>query len=119
MRDGVESGKTCKMCGFQCHDAKVSREDMWVEMNHTCGINSENTPKLEESVIAATDPCEACDGAHALLIKTCDCEKICNGMAKPAFIFDGRNLLDHDKLRKIGFEVHAIGKPDPLTFSDL
>ena len=32
-------------------------------------------------------------------------------MSKPAFIFDGRNLLDHAKLRKIGFEVHAIGKP--------
>jgi hypothetical protein len=27
--------------------------------------------------------------------------------------------LDHDALRKIGFEVHAIGKPDPNKFSDL
>ena len=29
---------------------------------------------------------------------------------KPAFVFDGRNILDHDALRAIGFEVHAIGK---------
>ena len=28
-----------------------------------------------------------------------------------AFIFDGRNILDHQKLRRIGFEVYAIGKP--------
>lgn len=28
-----------------------------------------------------------------------------------AFIFDGRNILDHEALRKIGFEVYAIGKP--------
>ncbi len=40
-------------------------------------------------------------------------------MEKPAFLFDGRNILDHDKLREIGFEVYAIGKPDPLTFHDL
>ena len=31
-------------------------------------------------------------------------------MLKPAFVFDGRNILDHAALRKIGFEVHAIGK---------
>ena len=40
-------------------------------------------------------------------------------MAKPAFLFDGRNVLDHEKLREIGFEVHAIGHPDPDQFTDL
>jgi UDPglucose 6-dehydrogenase len=35
-------------------------------------------------------------------------------MAKPAFVFDGRNLLDHTKLFGIGFNVYPIGKP-PLT----
>jgi UDPglucose 6-dehydrogenase len=51
--------------------------------------------------------------------KDYDYQKIYDSMVKPAFIFDGRNLMDHDGLRKIGFEVHAIGKPDPLTFTDL
>ena len=32
-------------------------------------------------------------------------------MARPAFIFDGRNILDHNALRAIGFTVYAIGKP--------
>ena len=32
-------------------------------------------------------------------------------LQKPAFVFDGRNILDHRRLREIGFEVYAIGKP--------
>ena len=31
-------------------------------------------------------------------------------MKKPAWIFDGRNILDHQELKTIGFEVKAIGK---------
>jgi UDPglucose 6-dehydrogenase len=34
-------------------------------------------------------------------------------MYKPAFLFDGRNLLDHDALVDIGFESYGIGKPHP------
>ena len=30
-------------------------------------------------------------------------------MKKPAWVFDGRNILDHQKLKEIGFEVRAIG----------
>ncbi len=43
-----------------------------------------------------------------------DYEKIYHSMVKPAFLFDGRNLLDHKKLYEIGFNVYPIGKP-PLT----
>ena len=31
-------------------------------------------------------------------------------MNKPAFIFDGRNIMDKNKLEKIGFQVKSIGK---------
>jgi UDPglucose 6-dehydrogenase len=31
-------------------------------------------------------------------------------MFKPAFLFDGRNLLDHAALRDLGFKVYAVGK---------
>merc|ERR1712050_146144 len=31
-------------------------------------------------------------------------------MLKPAFLFDGRGILQHSALEEIGFEVHAIGK---------
>jgi len=32
-------------------------------------------------------------------------------MKKPAFVFDGRNILDSSALKNIGFEVWGIGKP--------
>jgi len=31
-------------------------------------------------------------------------------MKRPSHIFDGRLILDHKKLKKIGFKVEAIGK---------
>ena len=43
-----------------------------------------------------------------------DYQAIYRSMVKPAFIFDGRNILDHRRLFEIGFNVYAIGKP-PLT----
>jgi UDPglucose 6-dehydrogenase len=47
--------------------------------------------------------------------KTLDYEKIYASMMKPAFVFDGRNILDHAKLRSIGYVVYALGKPlDPF-----
>ena len=33
-------------------------------------------------------------------------------MKKPAFVFDGRMILDRQALRKIGFEVTTIGRGD-------
>jgi len=39
-----------------------------------------------------------------------DFAKIHDAMFKPAFLFDGRNILDHDSLEKLGFDVYSIGK---------
>jgi UDPglucose 6-dehydrogenase len=64
------------------------------------------------------DPYAAAKGAHAIAIltewayyRTLDYQKIFNSMEKPAFVFDGRNILDHKKLFEIGFSVFPIGKP--------
>jgi UDPglucose 6-dehydrogenase len=106
------------------YDPQVTREEMWCEMNYTCHINHDNTPGLDDAITTSTDAYSACEGAHAVCtltewdeFKTLDYQKIYEKMAKPAFIFDGRHILDHAALRKIGFEVHAIGKPDPNKFS--
>ena len=65
--------------------------------------------------------CVAARGAHAIALVTewpqfteLDYQAIYRSMVKPAFIFDGRNILDHRRLFDIGFNVYAIGKP-PLT----
>jgi len=62
------------------------------------------------------DPYKCARNAHAVLIltewnefKKLDYRKIYASMEKPAFIFDGRNILDHKELFKIGFNVFPIG----------
>ena len=58
---------------------------------------------------------EACELAEAVVIATewkefkeIDWEKVYAGMNKPAFVFDGRLLVDSEKLTKIGFKVRVI-----------
>jgi len=43
--------------------------------------------------------------------RTLDYARIFTGMPKPAFLFDGRNIVDLAVLRKIGFQASGIGKP--------
>ena len=73
---------------------------------------------IDENVSYVEDPYKAAAGCHAIalvtewdLYKNLDFEKIYHSMIKPAFIFDGRNILDHKKLFEIGFNVYPIGKP--------
>jgi UDPglucose 6-dehydrogenase len=69
------------------------------------------------------DPYEASERCSAIAVMTewgiyanLDFEKIYRSMAKPAFIFDGRNILDHERLFEIGFNVFPIGKPGLTHF---
>jgi UDPglucose 6-dehydrogenase len=63
------------------------------------------------------DPYKAAAGAHAVALltewkeyKTLDYKQIFDGMVQPAFLFDGRNHLDHQALHETGFNVYSIGK---------
>lgn len=74
--------------------------------------------ELAECVTFEPDPYVAAEGAHAIAILTewekfnqLDYKKIYESMVKPAFLFDGRNLLDHNELYEVGFNVYPIGKP--------
>lgn len=65
------------------------------------------------------DPVEAAKGAHAIAVLTewkefinYDFHKIYEVMEKPAFIFDGRNILKHKELYDIGFNVYPLGQPE-------
>ena len=73
---------------------------------------------MQGDVMFVEDVYEALDGAHAIALVTqwaeyreLDFERIYNKMVKPAFIFDGRNHLEHEKLFEIGFNVFPLGKP--------
>ena len=77
----------------------------------------------DDSIEYEIDPYKAANQAHAIavitewdLYKDLDYEKIYDNMERPAFIFDGRNILDHQKLFEIGFNVYPIGKPHLIHF---
>jgi UDPglucose 6-dehydrogenase len=76
---------------------------------------------VEGTLVFEEDPYKAAEGCHAIavmteweLYRTLDYAKIYQGMAKPAFIFDGRNIIDRKKCFDLGFNVFSIGKA-PLT----
>ncbi|KAG2422449.1 hypothetical protein HXX76_016019 [Chlamydomonas incerta] len=83
---------------------------------------SRSQSHILENVQVQSDPVAAADGAHAICVltewdefKKYDFAALYEKMVKPAFIFDGRNILDHAKLREIGFITYALGKPlDPF-----
>jgi UDPglucose 6-dehydrogenase len=72
---------------------------------------------VNDRLVIVDSAAEAAQGAHAIAVltewdefKTLDFQSIFDGMPKPAFLFDGRNLLDLAGLAKIGFVVKGVGK---------
>jgi len=83
----------------------------------------EDLKGLNGKISFVSDPYEASYGCDAIAVMTewdvyrrLDYEKIYKSMTKLAFIFDGRNILDHDELFRIGFNVFPIGKPPKTHF---
>jgi len=95
-------------------DPKVTEERMYEDINY---LETRSEKENKELLTHTNDPYQAIENSHAIAILTewdefndYDWQKIYDSMQKPAFVFDGRNILDHDKLRGIGFEVRSIGK---------
>ena len=91
------------------YDPQVSEEQIRTDVLGTAS---------NSNLIVVRSAQEACQGAHAVAVLTewdefrdLDFRKIYDGMLKPAFLFDGRNILPHAKLKEIGFRLFAIGKP--------
>lgn len=96
------------------YDPKVSKKRMYEDINYLDTRSEEDNNKY---LHYTTDPYEALKDAYAIAVitewdefKDYDWQRIYDNMNKPAIIFDGRNILNHNKLREIGFEVQAIGK---------
>jgi len=94
-------------------DPKVSEKQVLFDLNY---LESRSTEKNNTGVIVHSEPYEACKDTHAICVltewdefRTYDWQKIYDNMKKPAFVFDGRNLLDSDTLKKIGFNYYQIG----------
>ena len=94
-------------------DPKVDHNQVISDLNY---LESRDENFNEKHIKSYSNPYLACEDAHAIAIltewdefKEYDWQKIYDAMLKPAFIFDGRNLLDGNKLRKIGFNYQEIG----------
>ncbi len=95
------------------YDPKVSLKKMQDDLNY---LNSRTSEDNASSICSFKNPYEACQNAHAIAVLTewdefaaYDWQKIYDSMQKPAFIFDGRNLLNGPALQAIGFVYQAIG----------
>nr|CAG8626167.1 6420_t:CDS:2 [Entrophospora candida] len=89
------------------YDPKVSEEQIHLDL----------TEPVKKSITISKTAYEASEDADAIVIttewdefKTLDYKRIYSKMHKPAFIFDGRLILDAEKLNSIGFKVFTIGK---------
>ncbi len=94
-------------------DPKVSYKQALSDLNY---LETRTSSENEKCLTAFDDPYEACKNAHAIAIltewdefKNYDWQKIYDSMLKPAFIFDGRNVLDLPKMKEIGFIYQSIG----------
>ena len=98
----------------QVFDPKVTAIQMQLDIN---GLNTRSESANDKFLVNHNDPYQALQGTHAVAVitewdefKTYDWQKIYDGMQKPAFIFDGRNVLDKTKLEAIGFTYKSIGR---------
>ena len=94
-------------------DPKVKEKQILSDLNY---LESRSEEENKKYISVENDGYEACKKAHAIAIltewdefKTYDWQKIYDNMLKPAFVFDGRNLLNKAALEKIGFIYQAIG----------
>ena len=104
-----------KAC-LSIYDPKVPEAEIF----ETLGLSqsdAETSSSSDAVVTCCSSAEEACEGAHALAILTewdafrdLDYAAIYDSMVKPAFAFDGRNLLDLEALQEIGFQAFGIGK---------
>ena len=94
-------------------DPKVPENQVFSDLDY---LETRSSEKNRKNVTVFENAYEACQGAHAIAVVTewdefidYDWQKIYDNMQKPAFVFDGRNLLDGNKLKAIGFVYRAIG----------
>jgi UDPglucose 6-dehydrogenase len=108
--------------GAQIHvyDPKVSEAKIKADMTYLWELNGLTEQKIAlklKQIFVYKTPMDALNQAHAVAVmtewdefKTYDWEAIYTNMYKPAFVFDGRNILNVEKLTAIGFQVKGIGK---------
>lgn len=96
------------------YDPKVTEERIYADLDY---LNTRSPEENRALLKVTNDPIKATEDAHAIAIltewdefKQYDWKKIYDQMLKPAFVFDGRRLLDTEKMNSIGFNYYKIGQ---------
>lgn len=95
------------------YDPKVSEERIYDDLDY---LNTRSPEENRRLVKVINEPYKACENAHAIAIltewdefKEYDWKQIYKSVIRPAFVFDGRKILDRDNMENIGFQYSAIG----------
>lgn len=95
-------------------DPKVTRAQMLHDLNQ---LGTRASEENERFLSVAEDAYQAADESHAIALltewdqfKTLDYGLIYENMLKPAFVFDGRRVLEREALKSIGFRMYTIGE---------
>jgi UDPglucose 6-dehydrogenase len=103
-----------EQAGIAVYDPKVTEEQVYADLDY---LNTRPSDANKQLLTVYTDPYEVCKDAHAIAIltewdefKDYDWQRIYDNMKKPAFVFDGRSLLNVNKLKEIGFKIYTIGR---------
>lgn len=102
------------------YDPQVEHEQIWMDLQEAAPDYAPQ--QIKKQVQICPSAIDACHEAEAVVIATewkefrkLDWQAVYDNMSKPAFVFDGRLLVDADKLTKIGFKVEVIGRGAPGT----
>ena len=102
-----------EQAGICVYDPKVNQKKILADLDY---LETRSAAENAKSTKSFENPYDACQGAHAIAVLTeweefvdYDWQRIYDAMQKPAFVFDGRNILNKTEMQKIGFVYQAIG----------
>ncbi|MFD0931607.1 UDP-glucose 6-dehydrogenase [Psychroflexus salinarum] len=103
-----------EQANISIYDPKVKKEQIITDLENLGTLDPE---AIHKRITVVSNPYEAMKEAHAVAILTewdefaaYDWQKVYHNMMKPAFVFDGRGILDLKNLTKIGFQLFSLGK---------
>jgi UDPglucose 6-dehydrogenase len=98
-------------------EAQIRADLQEAMADHSGYLRPADAQLIQDYVTISSDSYTAAENAHAIAVltewdefKSLDAERVYGNMNRPAFIFDGRNILDRQRYTEIGFEIHSIGK---------
>ncbi|MBZ9777722.1 UDP-glucose 6-dehydrogenase [Psychroflexus sp. CAK8W] len=103
-----------EQANISIYDPKVKKAQIITDLENLGTLDPE---AIHKRITVVSNPYEAMKEAHAVAILTewdefaaYYWQKVYENMMKPAFVFDGRGILDLKNLTKIGFQLFSLGK---------